>query len=776
MKKISVLLVSILFSFNFAGAQYAYQQTLYNNVPQARYTNTGIMPEYKGYFSIPLLSGYGLTASNSGFSFNDLFENGNISPESLLNAIKDKNLLKVGNSLDVIAFGFKVGKNFISFNVSPKTDINLGYNKSVFDFILNGNASYIGKSISLDGFSLDASAYIETGLGYTREINDKLSAGGRLKLLSGLGNVKGDFNGVSLFTDSDDYSLTATSNFSINAYGTFFGDDEIAEAMGNPSYFNPNNLGIGIDLGASYQFSEKLNFFGNIVDLGYLKWSEYGETLYNDGVPFKFEGLPVDELIGSDNNSDLVGDLMDTLNSTFNLKRSQLSYTTALKTKLFAGASYDLNNFITFQGMLHGRVYNKRVYPMYMFAGGINLKKWLTAKLTYNGTNKTYDNIGAGLVLNAGAFQFYAMVDNIYGLSQIDYTRNLAGSFGFNIVFQENKESARLAREEIQSIKDKSENRKDKSENRKDKAEKKKDKAQKKKDKAEKRKKKAEDSKEKAEKKKDKAEDSKEKAEKKKEKAEDSKEKAEKKKDRAEDKKNSNTTNKKESADQIKARQKSLKSAAREIEKEGKELKKEIKSEKEKEKELKSEAKDIKEEVKQLKKETKEVKAKEKELKSIAKESNLDAKEVDKELKAIKAKEKQLKSAVKDEKSEAREIKKEIKNTQENEKELKSEAKDQKSEVKQIKKEIKDLKVNDSGLKSEVKVVNEKSKVIDNNTKEINYESTSDIPYSEIIKKDSVVKIQSNEVNLFKDSIPAMVMDSLGIIDSLKLEPKGGGL
>jgi hypothetical protein len=731
MKKIHILLASILFSFNFAGAQYAYQQTLYNNVPQARYTNTGIMPEYKGYFSIPLLSGYGLTASNSGFSFNDLFEDGNISPENFLNAIKDKNLLKVGNSLDVIAFGFKVGKNFISFNVSPKTDINLGYNKSVFDFILNGNASYIGKSISLDGFSLDASAYIETGLGYTREINDKLSAGGRLKLLSGLGNVKGDFNGVSLLTDSNDYSLTATSNFSINAYGSFFIDDEIAESMGNPPYFNPENLGVGIDFGASYQFSEKLNFFGNIVDLGFIKWSEYGETLYNDGVPFKFEGLPVDELIGSDNNSDLVGDLMDTLNSTFNLKRSQLSYRTALKTKLFAGASYDLNNFITFQGMLHGRVYNKRVYPMYMFAGGINLKKWLTAKLTYNGTNKTYDNIGAGLVLNAGAFQFYAMVDNIYGLSQIDYTRNLAGSFGFNIVFQE-KDDKKLN-------KAKSENSKSQD-------------------------------------KKDKAESKKKKIEKKKEKAEDSKEKAEKKKEKAADKKNSNTTNKKESADQIKARQKSLKSAAREIEKEGKELKKEIKSEKEKEKELKSEAKDIKEEVKQLKKETKEVKAKEKELKSIAKESNLDAKEVDKELKTIKEQEKQLKSAVKDEKSEAKEIKNQIKNTQENEKELKSEVKEQKSEVKQIKKEIKDLKVNDSGLKSEVKVVNEKSKVLDNNTKEINYESTSDIPYSEIIKKDSVVKIQSNEVNLFKDSIPAMVMDSLGIIDSLKLEPKGGGL
>ena len=744
MKKIYILLAIILFSFNFTEAQYAYQQTLYYNVPQAKYTNSGIMPEYKGYFSIPLLSGYGLTASNSGFAFNDLFEDGNISPESFLNALKDKNLLKVGNSLDVIAFGFKVGKNFISFNVSPKTDLNLGYNKSVFDFLLNGNAAYIGKSISLDGFSLDASAYIETGLGYTREVNDKLSVGGRVKLLSGLGNVKADFNGVSLFTDSVDYSLTATSNFSINAYGTFFGNDEIAESMGNPSYFNPKNLGMGIDFGASYQFSEKLNFFGNIVDLGFLKWSEYGETLYNDGVPFKFEGLPVDELIGSDNNTDLVGDLMDTLDATFNLKRSQLSYTTALKTKLFAGASYDLNNFITFQGMLHGRVYNKRVYPMYMFAGGLNLKKWLTAKLTYNGTNKTYDNIGAGLVLNAGALQFYAMVDNIHGLTQVDYTRNLAGSFGFNIVFRE-KDDKKV---------NKAKGKNSKAENKKDKAESKK---------------------KKAEKKKEKAKEDKEKAEKKKEKAEESKEKAEKKKERAEDS-NSKTTNKNENADQVKARQKSLKAAARDIEKEEKELKKEIKSEKEKEKELKSEAKEIKEEVKELKKETKEVKAKEKELKSIAKQSNTDSKEVKKELKAVKEQEKQLKSAVKEEKSEAKEIKKEIKVAKENEKELKSEVKEQKSEAKQIKKEIKDLKVNGSGLKSEVKDDSEKSKVLENNKKEINYESTSEIPYSEMIKKDSIVKINSNDINFFKDSVPAMVIDSLEIIDSLNLEPKGGGL
>ena len=78
----------------------------------------------------------------------------------------------------------------------------------------------------MDGFSFDVSSYVETGIGYTREINDKLSAGARVKLLSGLGNVNGDFDGISLYTDPNDYSLTASSNFAINAYGTFFADSE----------------------------------------------------------------------------------------------------------------------------------------------------------------------------------------------------------------------------------------------------------------------------------------------------------------------------------------------------------------------------------------------------------------------------------------------------------------------------------------------------------------------------------------------------------------------
>ena len=714
MKKIYILTAIVLFALNGTKAQYANQQTFYNNLPQSKYTNTGVMPDYVGFFTIPVLSGYGITASNSGFSFNDLFDGGNISPDNFVKTINDKNLLNIGFGMDALAFGFKIGKNFFSLNITPKTDISFGYNKSVFDFLLNGNGSYVGKSMSLDGFSFDVSAYVETAIGYTREINEKLSAGARLKFLSGLGNINGDFSGVSLYTDPNDYSLTANSDFAINAYGSFILDEDVSSAMGNPSYFNPNNLGLGIDLGANYQFSENLEFFGSIVDLGYLKWSDYGETFRNDGKSFNFEGVNSDEFMDSDGTSfdedfDFSKDILDTLSSTFNMERSQTSYTTVLKTKIYLGASYSLNKYVDFQGMLHGRVYNKKVYPMYMFGGGINLKKWLTAKLTYSGINKTYDNIGGGLVLHAGAFQIYGMMDNIYGLTRLDYTRNLAGSFGMNITF---------------------------------------------KGKDDKKRRKAKGKKKKAENKKDKAKDKKKKALNQKEKSEDKKDKAEDKKDKAEEKKNKAQDNKIKATKELNAREKKLNSEAKQEKLDANEIKKESKAINKKEKELKSEAKELKIEAKEIKKEVKLINEKAKELKSISKEEGSDAKEIKEEVKSMNEREKELKSLAKQNKTESKEIKTESKSLNDKQKQLQSDAKEAKSQA------------------SEIKVGTKSSE----NKKDVVSEAITTIPYSEISKKDSVVNNLSNDVELFKDSFPTMVLDSLGIIDSLKLEPQGGGL
>jgi len=474
MKKLAVILFS-LFSICKSGlAQYANQQALYNNLPQAQYLNPGIFPEYSGYFSLPAFSGYGLTASNSGFSFSDLFDDGSLNFNAFLGSLSKKNYLNFGFATDVVGMGFKAKKNYFSFNVTPKVDFNLGYNKEVFDFLINGNAKYLGEEISLDGFSFDVSTYMEAAFGFSRKINDKISAGGRFKLLYSGANINGDFDGINLFTDPDDYSITASSDFNVDVYGSyFFKEDSALAAMGNPSAFNPSNFGLGIDFGASYQFSEKLGFFGNVVDLGYLKWSDYGERFYNDGASFTWEGMSYDDFSGEGDSSEENGGVGDSIANEFELKSKTTSYTTRLKTKIFLGANYELNKNVDLQGLINGRFYNNKLYPMYMVAGSIHLKKWLTTKLTYSGINGTYDNIGAGIVLHLGPLQVYAMMDNVYGVTQIDYARYLSGSFGINFTFKdsENKKKKKEKSKDKKSSKEKSGSDSKKSNEKKDKVE-----------------------------------------------------------------------------------------------------------------------------------------------------------------------------------------------------------------------------------------------------------------------------------------------------------------
>ena len=473
MKK-NIFLLAFVVIAQLGFGQYATQQALYNNLPQARYYNAGIFPEYAGYFSIPGLSGYGATISNSGFSFSDLFVNGNMDLNNFVQHLSDKNHFNLGLATDIIGFGFKVKRNYFSLNITSKSEINLGYNRALFDFILNGNANYIGKDLSLDGFAFDASSYLETGIGYARDVTDKLNVGGRVKVLIGVGNINGDFNGIKLHTDEDDYSLTATSDFSIKAYGTYLVNDSINDAWGEPSAFNPSNMGLGLDAGATYQYSEKLSFYGSIVDLGFINWKDNGEELYNDGAEFTYDGIPYSELQGADDEessseeeSDFFTDLRDSLTSVFALQRNRISYRTRLKTRLYVGGKYELNKFFDADLLLHGRVFNNNFYPMIMAGAGFHLNRWLTTKVTYAGVNATYDNIGAGVILHLGAFQLYGMVDNVYGLTQVDHARYLSGSFGINFTFKGNKGEKKLG-ESLKSSKDKNREMKKKSSKNKD--------------------------------------------------------------------------------------------------------------------------------------------------------------------------------------------------------------------------------------------------------------------------------------------------------------------
>lgn len=444
MKSSKLLIILITASLSLS-AQYPSIQGLFNNVPQSKYYNAGHFPtDYKGYFGFPLLTNISTTASNSGFAMKDIYKDGNIDLDQLVNTIDDKNLLNVGFGIDVIGFGFSVKDNYFSFNITPKVDFNFGYNKNLLGFIIEGNGGSIGKELSFDGTGFDISAYTEIGFGYTRKVNDKLSAGGRMKILLGVANLSGNFDGVSIYTDPDDFSITANSTFSINMYGSHLANDSLATAWG-ASNVNFNNLGLGVDFGASYTLNDQLTVFANVVDLGFLSWKDFGERLYNDGASFTYDGLAFDELMSDDegdsNDPEEEEDgyferLSDSLSETFSLEKERLSYTTSLKTKVFLGGNYKFNKYFNADGLLYGRFYAGKLYTSAQVGLGVQLGKWFNLKGSYGITNGTYDNLGAGVVFTLGGFQLYTMFDNLYGVSRLDYTRNLTASFGINFLIK----------------------------------------------------------------------------------------------------------------------------------------------------------------------------------------------------------------------------------------------------------------------------------------------------------------------------------------------------
>lgn len=459
--KNNILIIIGLFFITNVMAQFPAQQHLFRNVPQSQYLNPGAFPEYSGHFGIPALSNIAVTGSNSGFAFNDFFVNDStLSLSKMTAGLSEKNYLNFGFSLEALTFGFKVKKNYFSFNFTPKIDVNFGYNKNLMSFIADGNAAHIGKTMSFDGTGFDISAYNEMAIGYSREINDKLAVGGRFKFLLGIANVSGDFDGVSLYTDPDNYALTANSTFSINQYGSHLFDEEIADSLG-ASTINFNNVGFGVDFGGSYKFSDKLSVYANVVDLGYIKWSDYGEKWENKGTSFTYDGMELSDLMGSDDEDPNTGNpdpneeeesntdqLLDSITDIFALEKESISYRTQLKSKLFIGANYKLNKFFDADALIYGRFFNGTFYPSTMVGLGFNVGKAITIKGTYAATNQSYDNVGAGIVLKAGAFQIYGMLDNVLGLSQLDYAKNLTGSFGINLVFTKDEDEVKKEKKE----------------------------------------------------------------------------------------------------------------------------------------------------------------------------------------------------------------------------------------------------------------------------------------------------------------------------------------
>ena len=408
--------------------------TLYhlNQTSQANYLNPGFKNKNRVYVSLPI-GMQTVSLMNSGFKLSDLIETRakddslNLNISNAISKMAKTNYLNAEVSNELLGFGFRIKKNFFSFNVTNRFQSRFTYPKDLFSLAVQGNGKdFLGKRASFDGLGFDLMSYVEYGLGYNRDVNDKLTVGGRIKFLSGIANIQTVKSQLGISTDATSFDLTIDGGMRVNS------SNLDTTALKDPSKiaqsaFSFKNLGLALDLGASYQLSQKLQLNASLLDLGYIRWATNVTNYVSSDVSYTFKGIDLNDSLSSEN-------LTDTLTKVFNQHQEHDSYTTKLHTKFYLGAKYEFNKNFYSSALLYNEIVASKYTAGLSVAINARLKNWLYASLNYSAYGRSYNNVGFGFNIKGGPIQFYVMSDNILAFLNPEKAKHVHASFGMNIV------------------------------------------------------------------------------------------------------------------------------------------------------------------------------------------------------------------------------------------------------------------------------------------------------------------------------------------------------
>ena len=441
MKKISILLLSLGLAVG-AKAQSELTLPFMSDVFQSSYVNPTIIPEHTFSLGLPGMSSfYGQFISNGFLPKNIIdFKNdgAHVVPDKLLSELTDKNLLYSGNSVDIFHLRFKVRNGYYWVGIRNNFNLSFQYPKDFLSLAIMGNEQFIGKSMDLGNLNIDATLYNEYSFGMAMEYNHWVF-GGRISLLQGLSNIQFEPKSLNIEIDSSMYGQTMNANAQLNTAGipkNSAGDpsiDHVQELDYITNYLtNFKNKGVSLSAGVTYKLNDRVKFSASFYDLGYISWKD-SVTNYNLKGQSNFSGLNLLQsyLNGTDIKADTI---VDSMLKDFNRDTTQNAYKTYLHPKFNVSVSYNLFRR-TIIGLSASGVYNKKLYPAYTLglSQGVGRFFNLLATISYN--QKTINNLGVGLVIKPGPFQFYVIADNVYPAINPLYTTNANIRIGMNFVF-----------------------------------------------------------------------------------------------------------------------------------------------------------------------------------------------------------------------------------------------------------------------------------------------------------------------------------------------------
>src|SRR5450759_3039268 len=438
--KTKYILISLL-AMIFAGTSAQNSQVLYNmNLPQNHLLNPALRPSNKVYIGLPVLSGININIKNNFVNFSDVFlkrQTGDsiitflhpdYNVDNFLAKIKDKNSLEPEVSVQLFGLGFSVGDNsYVFLDINERIDGNVVLPGDLFKLALKGNEGFIGSKIDLSTLRGDLKYYREVGLGFSKNFTNKLRIGVKGKLLFVIAAASID-NRSLVITVNDNYSHTLDANLVVNVSAPLKvymgGDQNIDSIVFDNKRFDTGkgvadfilgkkNMGLGLDIGATYDISNKLMVSAAITDIGFIRWKKDVTNLQAKS-HFEFSGLDMLNVFNGKMTFDsLANQMLNSFKDSLKVSDSNDPFTTWLPFGVTLGGSYNLSKRFSLGLLSYSRVIGKQIRESLTLSANVNLGNALSTSLSYTVANYRFDNLGAGLAFRAGIFQFYMLTDRI---------------------------------------------------------------------------------------------------------------------------------------------------------------------------------------------------------------------------------------------------------------------------------------------------------------------------------------------------------------------------
>ena len=481
------LLSALLFAVIVTGMSAQNSQVLYfMNLPQNHLLNPALKPTNRLYIGFPGLTGVNLNISNNFINFSDFFSEGQEVSEStipflkpgfdaqgFLNKVKRINYIEPQVSLQVIGVGFTTGKDlYLFFDVTERAEANLVFPRDLVRLAVAGNEGLAGQTFDLSALKADAKYYREIGFGFSKVVAPRLRIGARGKLLFGI--AAGSYRNQALnLTVNNDYTNRLIADISLSVSGPvnfyFNPDNKIDDVKFDDNRFDSQggvrrffgsmkNAGLGLDLGAEYTLTDRIILSASVTDLGFIRWRSDISNLKGHG-DTELSGIDfADVRNGTATFADLTGNMGDSLRNAITFSETKDPFTTFVPFGITIGGKYNVTDFFSVGLLSNTRNVDRHLKEALTLSANLNLGNVLSTSLTYTASNRSYNNIGAGLGVRAGFSQIYFLVERIpvnwSSVSTGDGSAHLPanwhtvqGRFGINFVFG-NKEVKKLEKPE----------------------------------------------------------------------------------------------------------------------------------------------------------------------------------------------------------------------------------------------------------------------------------------------------------------------------------------